>query len=148
MRTKWAVTALAVLGLALTGCSGDKHDAPDTGVVVTEIETVTASTSAPAPTEAEAPTATETPTATQPPVQPTVETPAPPAGPVLGAPCIGADAGKTAVGPNGVAIMCDEYRWRENIGQDPRHSWADDQAKWNECRQTNTMEQCRKMLNP
>ncbi|NLE80163.1 MAG: hypothetical protein GX610_11380 [Rhodococcus sp.] len=115
---------------------------------MTEIETVTASTSAPAPTEAEAPTATETPTATQPPGQPTVETPAPPAGPVLGARCIGADAGKTAVDPSGVAIMCDDYQWRENVGQAPRHSWADEQTKWVQCIQTHTTEECREMLNP
>ncbi|GAA3966264.1 hypothetical protein [Gordonia caeni] len=146
MKSKWAIAALAVLALALSGCAGEKHEAPETGVVVTEIETATASTSAPESVPAETPVPTEAPVQTIP--TQTVQPQAPPAGPVLGARCLGADAGKTAVDPNGVAIMCDEYRWRENIGQDPRHSWADDQAKWNECRQTNTMEQCRKMLNP
>lgn len=151
MKPKWAVVVLAAAGLVLGGCSSQKHEAPETGVVVTEVETVTASTPEPEPRDAEMPAPVQTPAQVETPVQTvptqTVQPPAPPAGPVLGAPCIGADAGKTAVDPNGVAIMCDEYRWRENVGQTPRHSWADNQTKWHECTQTHTQDQCREMLN-
>ena len=44
--------------------------------------------------------------------------------------------------------MCDDYRWRANVGQTPQHKWADEQTKWVDCIAKYTTEQCREMLNP
>lgn len=48
------------------------------------------------------------------------------AGPRLGAQCMGADIGRRAVDASGVAILCDNYVWRQDVGQEPRHPWVDD----------------------
>lgn len=142
MSRRWLVSAVVAGAavLALGGCSSARHEAP---AVVTEVHVVTETSSA----VSSAPVASETPQATT--VTETQPQPEPvPAGPVIGARCIGADAGKTAVDPNGVAIICDEYQWRENVGQTPGHSWADEQTKWVECLKVHTTEECRAMLNP
>lgn len=76
------------------------------------------------------------------------QTPEQPAqtGPSLGAPCIGAEIGRTATDANGNPIICNDYQWQPNEGQTPSHPWADDQREWAECRQTRTEEECRSAL--
>ena len=143
MKARWAVAALAAAGLVLSGCSGNDDTSP-TASVVTEVTTVTASSST-QPEVKQPQTPTPEMTTTQVPQTPT---PAPQAGPQLGDRCIGADIGRTAVDANGVAIMCDDYQWRANVGQTPQHKWADEQTKWAECIAQHTTEQCREMLNP
>lgn len=68
-------------------------------------------------------------------------------GPAIGDRCIGADIGRTAVDDLGNAIVCDNYRWIEDMGQRPSHPWVDDQVEWAECMENHTTEQCREMLN-
>ncbi|MGC5258197.1 hypothetical protein ACPXCG_17780 [Gordonia sp. DT218] len=41
--------------------------------------------------------------------------------PQLGDRCIGADIGRTAIDAHGNAIICDNYLWRLNRGERPRH---------------------------
>lgn len=136
MSSRWTVVvSLVSVALIVGGCSGGKHEAPAT-VVVTAVETGTPSPSA-------GPRITATPAESA-----TAEPGVPAAGPVLGDPCIGADTGKTAVDPGGTAIVCDDYRWREDTGQTPGHSWADDQAEWMECLETHTRDECRALLHP
>lgn len=69
-------------------------------------------------------------------------------GPQIGEQCIGADIGRTSTDANGNAIVCDNYAWTLNVGQEPRHPWADSQREWNDCLEANTTEVCREMLNP
>lgn len=64
------------------------------------------------------------------------------AGPEIGDQCIGADIGRTAVDSYGNAIVCDNYRWVLNVGQEPRHPWVDDQVEWMECLEQFTLEEC------
>ncbi|WLP92187.1 hypothetical protein [Gordonia sp. NB41Y] len=70
-----------------------------------------------------------------------------PVGPSIGDTCIGADIGRTATDSNGTAIVCDNYVWVPNVGQTPRHPWADNQTAWTECIKTHTTDECREMLN-
>lgn len=69
-------------------------------------------------------------------------------GPQIGDQCIGADIGRTSVDANGNAIVCDNYAWVLDVGQEPSHPWVDDQVEWVECLETNSTEVCREMLNP
>ena len=69
------------------------------------------------------------------------------AGPQLGESCIGADIGRRAVDTSGVAILCDNYLWRQDVGQEARHPWVDDQVRWMECLEQSTEEECRDLLN-
>ncbi|WP_440714097.1 hypothetical protein [Gordonia sp. FQ] len=124
--------------MLLAGCSADRHDAPAT--VVTQIETVTATPSSNPVPEAQTQDPPETTTAQ-------TETTTAQAGPAIGTPCIGADTGKRAVDPSGTAIVCDQYQWRADTGQQPGHSWADDQTAWMECLETHTQDECRALLN-
>lgn len=73
--------------------------------------------------------------------------PATAAGPALGDPCIGAEIGRRTVDANGTAIICDNYVWVVDSGQQARHPWADDQTEWAECIQMRTEEECRALLN-
>lgn len=68
-------------------------------------------------------------------------------GPQIGDQCIGADIGRTAVDVNGAAIVCDNYRWQADVGQEPEHPWADAQAEWSECLEEFTQVECQEMLN-
>lgn len=69
------------------------------------------------------------------------------AGPQLGDQCIGADIGRRSVDANGTAILCDNYMWRQDVGQEPRHPWVEDQIRWTECLEQATEEECRELLN-
>ncbi|MFN3339851.1 MAG: hypothetical protein ACK40Z_09155 [Dietzia sp.] len=69
------------------------------------------------------------------------------AGPEIGDQCIGADIGRTATDAYGNAIVCDNYRWVLNVGQEPRHPWVDDQVEWMECLEQFTQEECQENLN-
>ncbi|MFN3602108.1 MAG: hypothetical protein ACK4UY_12045 [Dietzia sp.] len=69
------------------------------------------------------------------------------AGPEIGDQCIGADIGRTAADAYGNAIVCDNYRWVLNVGQEPRHPWVDDQVEWMECLEQFTQEECQATLN-
>ncbi|UVE96513.1 hypothetical protein [Dietzia sp. B32] len=69
------------------------------------------------------------------------------AGPQLGDSCIGADIGRRAVDASGVAILCDNYLWRQDVGQEARHPWVDEQVRWMECLEQSTEEECRNLLN-
>lgn len=69
------------------------------------------------------------------------------AGPAIGDQCIGADIGRTAVDAYGNAIVCDNYRWVLNVGQEPRHPWVEDQIEWAECLEQFTQEECQEMHN-
>ncbi|OZC33997.1 hypothetical protein CJJ17_22755 [Gordonia polyisoprenivorans] len=79
------------------------------------------------------------------PASPQTQTPTT-AAPIIGQSCIGADIGRTAIDPNGTAIVCDDYQWVPNTGQTPRHPWADDQREWTECIATHTTDECREIL--
>lgn len=68
-------------------------------------------------------------------------------GPQTGDQCIGADIGRRAVDANGTAIVCDNYMWRQDVGQEPSHPWVDDQIKWTNCLEQFTDDECREMLN-
>lgn len=68
-------------------------------------------------------------------------------GPRVGEQCIGADIGRTAVDAAGVAIVCDNYQWRPDVGQEPSHPWVDDQIAWTECLEEFTATKCQEMLN-
>ncbi|MGN7225807.1 hypothetical protein ACTHQW_05620 [Dietzia maris] len=68
-------------------------------------------------------------------------------GPRLGAQCMGADIGRRAVDASGVAILCDNYVWRQDVGQEPRHPWVDDQVRWMECLEHSTEKDCRDLLD-
>ena len=68
------------------------------------------------------------------------------AGPQIGDRCIGADIGRTGVDANGTAIVCDNYMWQQDVGQEPSHPWADDQVRWTECLEAFTPEECREQL--
>lgn len=61
--------------------------------------------------------------------------------------CIGADIGRTATDTRGNRIICDNYRWELNRGQQPRHPWADDQQAWTDCIQHHSTADCRQRLN-
>ncbi|MDL9939031.1 hypothetical protein QSJ18_20000 [Gordonia sp. ABSL1-1] len=67
--------------------------------------------------------------------------------PQLGASCIGAEIGRTAVDAHGNKLICDNYVWRLNRGQQPRHKWADDQRAWTECTEHHSVTYCRHLLN-
>lgn len=67
--------------------------------------------------------------------------------PKLGDRCIGADIGRKAVDSRGHRIVCDNYRWRLDRGQTPRHPWADEQTKWSECIKHHSQAECRARLN-
>ncbi|MDV8001525.1 hypothetical protein [Rhodococcus sp. IEGM 1408] len=69
------------------------------------------------------------------------------AGPQIGDQCIGADIGRTAVDAYGNAILCDNYQWVLNVGQEPRHPWVEEQVKWTECLEEFTETECQEMLN-
>lgn len=69
------------------------------------------------------------------------------AGPQIGDRCIGADIGRTAVDADGTSILCDNYQWAVNVGQEPRHPWVDEQVKWTECLEEFTETECQEMLN-
>lgn len=71
-----------------------------------------------------------------------------PTGLQLGDQCIGADIGRTGVDASGNSIVCDNYMWVLDLGQRPSHPWVDDQVRWSECMETNTIEACRETLNP
>ncbi|MEZ5209547.1 hypothetical protein MYK68_13455 [Gordonia sp. PP30] len=139
----WAAL-VAVAAMLLAGCSADRHDTPAT--VVTQIETVTATPSSSPVPEAQTQDPPETTTA-QTATTTQTETTTAQAGPAIGTPCIGADTGKRAVDPSGTAIVCDQYQWRADTGQQPGHSWADDQTAWMECLETHTQDECRALLN-
>lgn len=64
-------------------------------------------------------------------------------GPQIGDQCIGADIGRTGTDAYGNAILCDNYQWVLNVGQEPRHPWVDEQLRWAECLETRTEEECR-----
>ncbi len=65
----------------------------------------------------------------------------------MGQPCIGADTGRTATDSDGTPIVCDDYVWKPDVGQTPRHPWADDQSAWADCLKSHSTEECRTMLN-
>lgn len=65
----------------------------------------------------------------------------------LGDSCIGADIGRTAVDPAGNRIICNNYSWQINRGQQARHPWADEQTAWSSCIQQHTTAECRQRLN-
>ena len=69
------------------------------------------------------------------------------AGPQLGDQCIGADIGRRSVDVNGIAILCDNYMWRQDVGQEPRHPWVEDQIRWTECLEQATEDECRELLS-
>ncbi|MGV9795288.1 hypothetical protein [Gordonia sp. NPDC003422] len=69
------------------------------------------------------------------------------AAPQLGDRCIGADIGRTTVDSRGNHIICDNYRWRLNRGQTPRHPWADEQRQWSECTAKHSTDWCRRHSN-
>lgn len=68
-------------------------------------------------------------------------------GPQIGDQCIGADIGRTATDANRNAILCDNYRWVMDVGQEPQHPWVDDQVEFTECLEQNTQEECRTAHN-
>lgn len=70
-----------------------------------------------------------------------------PQGPEVGDPCIGADIGKTAIDDGGNPILCDNYSWAIDNGQEPTHPWVDDQRAWAECTELHTQDECRELLN-
>lgn len=71
-----------------------------------------------------------------------------PSGPQVGDACIGANIGLTATDANGMAIVCDNYQWLPNVGQEPSHPWVGDQVAWMNCLdQQFTAEECREMTN-
>lgn len=78
-------------------------------------------------------------------VAPNPGLPTTPVGPSVGDRCIGADIGRTAIDVNGNSIVCDNYHWRLDTGQEPSHPWADEQREWTECLETNSVEQCREI---
>lgn len=78
-------------------------------------------------------------------VAPNPGVPTTPVGPSLGDRCIGADIGRTATDAAGNSIVCDNYQWQLDTGQEPSHPWADEQRKWTECLETNSVERCREI---
>lgn len=78
-------------------------------------------------------------------VAPNPGLPTTPVGPSAGDRCIGADIGRTAIDANGNSIICDNYQWRLDTGQEPSHPWADEQQEWAECLETNSVERCREI---
>jgi hypothetical protein len=78
-------------------------------------------------------------------VAPNPGLPTTPAGPSLGDRCIGADIGRTATDAAGNSIVCDNYQWRLDSGQEPSHPWADGQREWTECLETHSVERCREI---
>lgn len=78
-------------------------------------------------------------------VAPNPGLPTTPVGPSVGDRCIGADIGRTAIDVNGNSIVCDNYHWRLDTGQEPSHPWADEQREWTECIETNSVERCREI---
>ncbi|HIW92537.1 MAG TPA: hypothetical protein H9870_12870 [Candidatus Corynebacterium avicola] len=160
---------LLITQIALAGCSDGEDDTTDTttqSTVTTSVES-TESTTAPessessaAPDPEEAPEDSQiqdpVPEAEQPegqvpeapaPEPPAEQAPAEATGPQLGDSCIGADIGRTAVDANGQAIMCDNYSWQLDQGQEPSHPWVDGQREWAECIEVKTQEECRQELN-
>lgn len=84
----------------------------------------------------------------EPPVDDTpVDPPAQSTGPQLGDSCIGADIGRRATDASGTAIMCDNYVWQLDQGQEPSHPSVDGQRAWAECIETKTPEECRVELD-
>lgn len=79
--------------------------------------------------------------------RPTTPTPEAPQGPAAGDACIGAETGKRTTDADGQSIVCDNYTWAPDVGQTPRHKWADDQSKWADCTADHTTEECREELN-
>ncbi len=67
--------------------------------------------------------------------------------PRLGDRCIGAEIGRRSVDAGGNRIVCDNYLWRLDRGQEPRHRWVDDQAAWADCIQHHSTAECRNLLN-
>lgn len=66
--------------------------------------------------------------------------------PQIGDPCIGADIGRTDTNAAGTAIICDDYEWTHDQGQQPSHPWVDGQVEWTECLEQHSTEDCREML--
>lgn len=80
-------------------------------------------------------------------VAPNPGVPTTPAGPSPGDRCIGADIGRTATDAAGNSIVCDNYQWRLDTGQEPSHPWADEQREWAECLETYSAERCREIYS-
>lgn len=74
---------------------------------------------------------------------PAVESALQQAGPQIGDQCHGYQIDLTAVDSHGNAIVCDNYQWVLNVGQEPRHPWVEDQLTWTECLETRTEQECR-----
>lgn len=153
MRRVVVAICFAITLAASAGCATPTESTPSSPrktVTVYASASTTRSSSVPATATAAAPpTTVETgTTAVAPnPAPPQTQTPTTTnAAPIIGQSCIGADIGRTAIDPNGTAIVCDDYQWVPNTGQTPRHPWADDQREWTECIATHTTDECREIL--
>ncbi len=68
-------------------------------------------------------------------------------GPALGDACIGANIGVRATADDRTGIICDNYSWQADVGQEPSHPWVDGQIEWGNCIAEKTVEECRAELN-
>ncbi len=102
---------------------------------------------APEPESAEAGQTVDEPPVEAPAEPPVEQPPVESTGPQLGDSCIGADIGLRAVDASGAAIMCDNYMWQLDQGQEPSHPWVDEQIAWSECIAVKTAEECRAELD-
>jgi hypothetical protein len=68
-------------------------------------------------------------------------------GPAIGDACIGANIGMRATADDGTGIICDNYSWQVDVGQEASHPWVDGQVGWGNCIAEKTAEECRAELN-
>jgi hypothetical protein len=68
-------------------------------------------------------------------------------GPAIGDACIGANIGMRAMADDGTGIICDNYSWQVDVGQEASHPWVDGQDGLGNCIAEKTAEECRAELN-
>lgn len=145
-RLALAMTAGAAT-LLMAACGGSAIDGEPASESTTVTSTTTSSPETEPPIQTEPPSKTTGQPAPAPETRPAVPEMPEQSGPQIGDQCAGADIGRKNVDANGTAIVCDNYQWAADVGQVPRHPWADSQREWSECLEEHTTEECREMLN-
>ncbi|MGP5184634.1 hypothetical protein ACTXKY_13065 [Corynebacterium variabile] len=159
-RTRRGAVAVAVLAAtALAGCTDDSGDGSGSGSTEQTTVTVTSTTSSPVqpePTTGE--DAVPAPDLPEPDQLPgeivgssDISTDSAPnsstGGPAIGDACIGANIGMRATADDGTGIICDNYSWQVDVGQEASHPWVDGQDGLGNCIAEKTADECRAEFN-
>lgn len=155
MIRRGAVAVAVLAATALVGCTDGSDDGDGSGSTEQTTVTVTSTASSPEQPESttgeDAPPVPDLPEPVQSPGEivgsSDISTGSTTGGPALGDACIGANIGMRATAADGTAIICDNYSWQVDVGQEASHPWVDGQIEWGNCIAEKTVEECRAELN-